>query len=77
MLSPQSYNKKRAHASFRATNLQRDDITKPISLVDGIKEVFYTQSEGVGYLVQAREGRIIFPVHILADLLFRHTDPAG
>ena len=73
MLSPQSYAKKRTHASFRATNLQRESITKPIRLVDGIKEVFYTQSEGIGYLMQTLQWRIYAMVHILAYLLFRHT----
>ena len=41
----------RAHASFRATKLWCESITKRISLADGGKEVFYTQTKGVGYLV--------------------------
>ncbi len=57
--------------------MQRESITKPIRLADGLKEVFYTQSEGIGYLMKTFERRIHAVVYILANLLFRHTHQTG
>jgi len=42
-----------------------------------MKEVFYTQSEGVGYLMQTQKRGLFALIHILANLLFRHTNPSG
>ena len=50
-----SYYFLRAYASFRATILQREDITKPIRLVYRLEQVFDTQSKGVGYLMKPLE----------------------
>jgi len=57
--------------------LQRESITKPIRLVDRLKEVFYTQSESIGYLMKTLKRRIYAMVYILAYLLFRHTHKTG
>ena len=57
--------------------MQRESITKPIRLADGVKEVLYPQSEGFCYLMKTFERRIHAVVYILAYLLFRHTHQTG
>ena len=60
-----------AHASFRATDLQHESITKPIRLVYRLEKVFDTQSEGIGYLMESRKRWICPMVYEFAYLLFR------
>jgi len=57
--------------------LRREGITKPIRLVDGVKEVFYPQSEGFCYLMKTFERWIHAVVYILANLLFRYLQNTG
>ena len=57
--------------------MQRESITKPIRLADGVKEVFYPQSEGFCYLMKTFERWIHAVVYILANLLFRYLQNTG
>lgn len=57
--------------------MRREGITKPIRLVDGVKEVFYPQSEGFCYLMKTFERWIHAVVYILANLLFRYLQNTG
>ena len=72
-LRQQSYEDIQGHANFRATNLRRESITKPIRLADRLEKVFDTQSKSIGYLVESRKRWICPMVYKLAYLLFRYA----